>query len=106
MYTYIWIEGFERLTQFCRQRFPNDRIEWMDGTVGRIGVGCKVYQQYKERPDGSWAEMYLLSLPVSDNDAATKRIPNLVTGTELFDKVRHGMTYDQIRADGTAIVRR
>lgn len=103
MKTWIWIEGHDTLRKFCKRRFNEDRIEWRDGTVGYVGVAV-AYLAYKMDGEGHYREFYMLTMDVPDNSAANGRIRNLCSGTEMYD-LRHSMTYEQIKADPTSVLR-
>lgn len=105
MMTYIWIEGERAMREFCKRRF-GDTPKMLE-SYGTVGT-AKVYNASKEKynDDGTFshcADMFLLYMPVSDNDAMTRKIPNLVTSTELHDKIKR-MSYDEIRADKSSII--
>lgn len=104
MKTWIWIEGYNTLYDFCKKRFKTDRIEWRDGTVGYVGTAV-AYQAYKRDDEGHWREFYMLTMDVPDNAAANGNIKNLCTGSEMYD-LRHTMTYEQIKADKTSVLRK
>ena len=48
MYTYIWIEGWENLKEFCQKRF-NDR-PYMCECTGHCG-GVRIHNIYKADKD-------------------------------------------------------
>ncbi len=88
-YTTIWIEGEDRLNDFCQRRFQ-ERPRFVE-TVGRVGT-AKVYMVYKWREDRKrYVDMYLLFMEHPKGtvgDIAEKRL----------------MTYEEIRADKTSIL--
>lgn len=51
MYTYIWIEGWDNLKEFCQKRF-ND-YPYMCECSGHCG-GARIHEIYKEDKDGHY----------------------------------------------------
>lgn len=102
MITWIWIEGEKTLDDFCQRRF-NERPHWIEHT-GRLSH-AKVVQRYKDvyKEDGETvdrvAQMYLLWM-----EAPNERCKNLAGSGQLPDIQR--MTYEEIKADRTAILRK
>lgn len=102
MYTWIWIEGERALNEFCERRFKA-RPRFLE-TIGKVGR-AKVHLKYKEVYDeqGEWvrnAEMYLLFM---DAPSGMKQ-GNMAGWAEFHDKIKY-MTYEEIRADKTAILK-
>lgn len=103
MITWIWIEGEKALNEFCERRFKA-RPKFLE-TIGKVGP-AKVHLKYKEVYDenGQWvrnAEMYLLYM---DAPSGMER-GNLAGWEEFHDEIKR-MTYEKIRADRTAILKR
>ena len=87
-YIYKWIEGRKNLEEYCQKRFK-DKPRFIE-TIGRVGE-AKIYYMYKRKEDGSYAEMYLLFM-------------HHEKGTVSWIDDISMMTYEQIRADRTAIL--
>lgn len=103
MYTWIWIEGERALNEFCERRFKA-RPRFLE-TIGTVGP-AKVHLKYKEVYDdnGDWvrnAEMYLLYMEA--RPGTTKG--NIAGWAEFHNEIRL-MTYEEIKADSTAILKR
>lgn len=97
MITWIWIEGEKALNEFCLKRFK-DKPRFVE-TCGTV-MSAKVRMIYKHRDDlGKYVDMYLLYM-----DAPNKKCKNLVGDGQLPDIQL--MTYEEIKADRTAILRR
>lgn len=102
MITWIWIEGENALNDFCERRFK-EKPHWMENT-GRL-TRAKVAQIYKYvyKEDGETvdrvAQMFLLWM-----DAPNDNCKNLAGDGQLSDIQR--LTYEEIKADRTAILRK
>ena len=102
MITWIWIEGERALNDFCLRRF-RCKPSWME-TIGTLpGAKVRLIYKYVYKEDGKTvarvAQMFLLYM-----DAPNDRCTNLVGSGMLSDIER--MTYEEIKADRTAILRR
>ena len=97
MITWIWIEGEKALEEYCECRF-HDRPHFIE-TSGRVGFNVHISMIYKHRDDlGRYVDMYFLYM-----DAPNDRCINLAGDGQLSDLQR--MTYEEIKADRTAILR-
>lgn len=95
MYTYIWIEGYDNLQQFCEKRFKQKpQMRENSGSVG----DAKIHKKYKEDADGNYHEMYFLFMehPNGKYDSYL----------DLHDKVERKNDYEQIRLDRDSIPKR
>lgn len=102
MITWIWIEGEKALNEFCLKRFK-EKPRFVENS-GRV-MGARVFQIYKyvykeggETVDRV-AQMFMLWM-----DAPNDNCKNLAGDGQLSDIQR--MTYEEIKADKTAILRR
>lgn len=101
MYSYIWIEGEKTLNEFCEKRF-GCRPSFME-TIGRVsgkGASAKVHLIYKypaddEPPYSGCHEMYFLYMEHDNGKYYQSQI----------DEIKR-WSYEQIRADRTAILRK
>lgn len=103
MMTWIWIEGKKALDEFCLRRFKE--TPRFTETVGHIGGKAKVRLIYKYVYDDNGeidrcAEMYLLYMDAPYSSKA----PNLDVWSNLTEIQRK--TYEEIRLDKTAILKR
>ena len=90
-FVYKWIEGRSNLEEYCLKRFK-DKPHFVE-TIGRVGYeGAKIRLIYKCRMDGGYAEMYLLYMPSEKGTI------------QWIDEIER-MSYEEIRADRTAILR-
>lgn len=97
MITWIWIEGEKALNEFCLKRFK-DKPRFVE-TCGSV-IGARIRMIYKHRDDlGRYVDMYLLYM-----DAPNDRCPNYA-GSGMLSQIER-MTYEEIKADRTAILRR
>lgn len=102
MITWIWIEGEKALNEFCLKRFK-DKPHFCENS-GRV-MQARVAQIYKYvyKEDGETvdrvAQMFLLWM-----DAPNDNCINLAGDGQLSDIQR--MTYENIKADRTAILRK
>ena len=97
MRTWIWIEGFEAFDDFCERRFGE--VAHMIENTGTVGT-ARVRKVYKWREDwGQYVAMFLLHM-----EAPGERCPNLAEDYQMSEIEK--MTYDQIRLDRTALLRR
>ena len=97
MITWIWIEGEKALDEFCMRRFKHTP-RWME-TIGTL-TNAKVRMIYKHRDDlGKYVDMYLLYM-----DAPHDNCKNIAGSGQLSEIQR--MSYEEIKADTTAILRR
>lgn len=95
MYTYIWIEGWENLLDYCDKRFREyPHLTENSGMVGSV----KIHKKYKEDKDGDWHEMYFLFME--------HRNGNYDSYYELHDKVERAWDYEQIRLDRRSILKK
>lgn len=91
-YIYKWIEGEKNLKDYCRKRF-NELPRFIE-TIGSVGTeGAKIWLIYKRKLDGGYAEMYLLFMPHEK-------------GTIYDIGELSKMTYEDIRLDRTALLRK
>ena len=95
MYTYIWIEGWENLQEFCQKRF-NDR-PYMCECTGHCG-DVRIHNIYKEDKDGHYHEMYFLYMEHDKGEYNSWDV--------LHEKVERAWDYEQIRLDKRSILRR
>lgn len=86
---YKWIEGYGNLIDFCLKRFK-EKPHFVE-TIGRVGEAT-VYLIYKQKPSGEFAEMYLLWMPHPSGE------------WHYVDNIQK-MTYEDIRADRTSLLR-
>lgn len=102
MITWIWIEGEKALNEFCLKRFK-DKPQFCENS-GMV-MSARVFKIYKYvyKEDGETvdrvAQMFLLWM-----DAPNDNCKNLAGDGQLSDIQR--MTYEEIKADRTAILRR
>lgn len=98
MITWIWIEGEKALNEFCLRLFKSKPL--FRGTIGSVGR-ARVRLIYKHRGDniGKCAEMYLLYMYASSGSCSN------LARIEDLDKIET-MTYEEIKADKTAILRK
>lgn len=90
-FIYKWIEGRKALEEYCEKRF-GEKPRFCE-TIGRVGYeGAKVHMIYKPKAEGGYAEMYLLFMPHPK-------------GTVYWISDIETMSYEDIRADRTAILR-
>lgn len=90
-FIYKWIEGRKNLDAYCEKRF-GEKPRFVE-TIGRVGYeGAKVHMIYKHKANGGFAEMYLLYM----------QHPN---GHVYWISDIETMSYEDIRADRTAILR-
>lgn len=92
MYAAIWIEGEENLNIFCLRRFK-ERPRFVE-TIGHVG-SAKIFEIYKKREGFGYTDMYLLYMPYEKGD---------LTWDQIEEKMLE--TYENIRLDRTAILRR
>lgn len=98
MITWIWIEGEKALNEFCERRFK-EKPRFIE-TCGRVGP-AKVRLIYKEIPEtGHYTDMYLLYM-----DAPHEIKNGNYTGNGMLTEIQR-MTYEEIRSDKTAILKR
>ena len=102
MLTWLWIEGERALNDFCLRRFKCKPC-WME-TIGTLpGAKVRLIYKYVYKEDGETvdrvAQMYLLYM-----DAPHDRCKNLV-GSCMFSDIER-MTYEEIKTDRTAILRK
>lgn len=88
-YIYKWIEGYDRMQAFCEKRF-GERARFTE-TIGYVAE-AKLHLIYKRKPDGGYAEMYLLFMPHKK-------------GTVYHIDEISKMTYEDIRADRASLLR-
>lgn len=94
MRTWIWIEGFDAFDDFCERRFGE--VAHMIENTGT----AHVRKVYKWREDwGQYVAMFLLHM-----EAPSERCHNLAEDYQMSEIEK--MTYDQIRLDRTALLRR
>lgn len=97
MRTWIWIEGFKAFGEFCERRFGE--VAHMIETTGTVGT-ARVRKVDKWREDkGEYVAMFLLHM-----EAPSERCHNLAEDCQMSEIEE--MTYDQIRLDRTALLRR
>lgn len=98
MITWVWIEGWKALEEFCLHRFK-ERPRFIE-TCGKVGP-AKIRLIYKHDEQAQeYREMYLLYM-----DAPIGMEKGNVAGSgQFFDEIQR-MTYEKIRADKTAIVK-
>ena len=84
-----WIEGETSLDEFCIKRF-GEKPRFVE-TIGKVGYNAKVYKCYKEKEEGYYTQMFLLTMPHEKG-----------TITDIQTILR--MTYDEIRADKSSIL--
>ena len=90
-FIYKWIEGRQNLVEYCYKRF-NDTPHFCE-TIGYVGnEGAKIRLIYKRKAEGGYAEMYLLYMPSEK-------------GTVCWISDIETMSYEEIRADKTTILR-
>ena len=89
-YIYKWIEGEKNLYEYCQSRF-GEQPQFCEHHG--FCAQAKIIKTEKEKPDGYYSLFFLLYMQ-SDNG-------------EIYDigDIRT-MTYEQIRADKTAILKR
>lgn len=103
MITWIWIEGEKALNDFCQRRFK-DKPRFVE-TCGRVGSAkIRLIYKYVYKEDGETvdrvAEMYLLYM-----DAPYDMEKGNVIGSGCLPEIER-MSYEKIRADKTAILKR
>lgn len=97
MRTWIWVEGFEAFDDFCERRFGE--VAHMIENTGTVGT-ARVRKVYKWREDKvKYVAMFLLHM-----EAPGERCHNLAEDYQMSEIEK--MTYDQIRLDRTALLRR
>lgn len=104
-YTYIWVEGRANLEELAKRLSPsNPDIHWREtfGTHSKF----KVHLIYKQTFDAdgkpnSCHEMYLLWMPIDPRSSAKNKCEEYEINREI-----PLMTYEQIRLDRTAILKR
>ena len=89
MYICKWIESRKNLDDFCLKRFKTKPR--FNGAIGHAG-DATIHLIYKRKEDGSFTEMYLLYM----------RHQN---GTIYDINQVERQTYEEIRADKTAILK-
>lgn len=89
-FIYKWIEGEKNLNEFCLKHF-GEKPRFVE-TIGKVGINTKVRLIYKEKGN-RYVDMYLLYMPHEN-------------GTVYWISDIETMTYEQIRADRTAILKR
>lgn len=89
-YIYKWIEGWDEMQDFCVRRFGH-RARFCE-TIGTCEI-AKIWLIYKRKEDGRFAEMYLLFMPHEK-------------GTVYDINKLSEMTYEDIRLDRTALLRK
>ena len=89
-FVYKWIEGDDNLIEYCQKRF-NER-PYICEHHGYCGP-AKIIKTEKEKPDGYYSIFFLLYMQ------SDKGIVYNIDSTKQ-------MTYEQIRADKTAILKR
>lgn len=93
-YTFIWIEGWENLHEFCQKRFnERPRICESYGYCNDV----RIHRMYKEDKDGNYHEMYFLYMRHHNGEYDSLN--------ELHEKVERAWDYEKIRADRRAILR-
>lgn len=91
-YIYKWIEGEKNLEDYCLKRFK-ERPRFVE-TIGRVGTeGAKIWNIYKHKPEGGYANMYLLFMPHEK-------------GTIYDIGELSKMSYEDIRADRNSLLRK
>lgn len=93
-YTYIWIEGYDQLREFCLQRFKQP--PYLCEHSGHCGE-AHIRLRYKEDNAGEYHEMYLLTMEHPRGEFAS--------WWELHTTVERAWNYEQIRADRRSILR-
>lgn len=93
MYTYMWIEGWEQLLRFCRERFNMD--PYICEHSGHCGP-ARIHLKYKEDKDGIYHQVFFLFMESPRGE---------YTYCELHDKIERDYDYEQIRTDRRAILR-
>lgn len=94
MFTYIWIEGWENLAEFCEKRFrTRPRLIEHHGSAG----SARIHKTYKADKDGDYHEMYFLYMehPKGQYDSYWE-----------LNRYEKSMDYEQIRLDRGAILKR
>lgn len=91
MYVYKWIEGRDNLKDYCKKRFKSG--PHFTETIGHCDTAT-IWLIYKKKPNGGFAEMYLLFMEhysgIKSYDQITKEVSN--------------WDYEKIRADKTSII--
>lgn len=103
MITWIWIEGEAALNDFCQRRFK-EKPRFIE-TCGRVGCArVRLIYKYVYKEDGETidriAEMYLLF-----RDAPSGMEKGNIIGSGCLSEIEI-MSYEKIRADKTAILKR
>ena len=105
MYSYIWIEGEKNLEEFCKKRF-GDRPRFME-TIGYVSgnrASAKIHAINKHLTDEeladpkrslSYHDMYFLYMEHRNGEYSFYEL----------EQIMH-WSYEQVRADKTAILRR
>lgn len=94
-YTYIWIEGWELLQEYCLKRFKSKPYMCeCSGSCGRANI----HLIYKADKDGYYHEMYFMYM---ESPSAP-----LCTWWELHNNVERKWDYEQIKADRRSIIKR
>lgn len=92
-YTYIWIEGYEQLRDFCLQRFKMaPHLCEHSGTCGPAHIKL----HYKEDKDGIFHPMYFLYMESAKGEYYSWR--------ELHKNIEMKCDYEQIKADRRSIL--
>ena len=98
MITWIWIEGEKALNEFCLKRFK-EKPRFLE-TCFRVGT-ARGRMIYKEIPEtGHYTDMYLLYMDAPSGFTGANHI-----GSGMLTDIER-MTYEEIRADRTAILKR
>ena len=98
MITWIWIEGEKALNEFCLKRFK-EKPRFME-TCFKVGI-ARGRMIYKEIPEtGHYTDMYLLYMDAPSGFTGANH-----TGSGMLTDIER-MTYEEIRADRTAILKR
>lgn len=103
LYTWKWIEGWKKLDEFTEKISPNDRVHWCETCGSCLKFKVRLIYKYVYDAEGNierCAEMYFLYMPITRGS----RVQNQCNAFELTEKQR--MTYEQIRLDRTADLKR
>lgn len=96
MYTYIWIEGYDNLDEFCMKRFGEKPI--MLENTGHIR-DCTIKKTYKNTdgdPLSDYHQMFFLYMPHEKGKYYLSEL----------DKIRVIWDYARIKEDKTAILKK
>ena len=94
-YTFIWIEGWELLQEYCLKRFKR-RPDFCECT-GTCGLAT-IHNIYKADKDGHYHDMYFMYMEHPKGE--------YTNWFDLQENVENKWDYEQIKADRRSILKR